>query len=366
MTLNSIKSSKHHLEFKIQDDISFLTQKYEINAIDFPVISSGEIDLPMNLKILAIEKLLEAYELAKINKEAGNITNRGFGANVCNNFGIWSKGTNFNNTRNDISSICAERSAILSSYNEALIEYSKRKNETFNFKIKYICMAQDINLEEIENSIIPCEDCLSWFNTTRYFSDETLIFSFEKNKIGQLSLKITKLIELLPQKNLVITNSANNNKIEFSQNALNSIKKFDIKDNLIFDLNQKNIELYKENKNTQTSNQNIVCSIFANEKIYSSQKIDWTKRWFTEPLETATIQAINENSNTKITAIAYFGDEFANNFKDGVISIKSLGRIRQKYATNDTLLILNLKDKIFVMTIQDYLPQKFAQGYKII
>ena len=69
----------------------------------------------------------------------------------------------------------------------------------------------------------------------------------------------------------------------------------------------------------------------------------------TEVAFVAAFKAIKENNNIQIKAISYFGDEFcefnSNKIQDGVVSIKALGRIRQKYANNDTLIILNLKDE---------------------
>ena len=89
-----------------------------------------------------------------------------------------------------------------------------------------------------------------------------------------------------------------------------------------------------------------------------------------EPLESAASCAIEKHKKeTNIKAIAYFGDEISSNsneiHNDGVVSIKSLGRIRQKYASNDSLLVLNFKNYILITTIGEYLPKKFEQGYKI-
>ena len=70
-----------------------------------------------------------------------------------------------------------------------------------------------------------------------------------------------------------------------------------------------------------------------------------------------------------VSEVAYFGDEFSRNkdeiFNDGLVSIKSLGRIRQKYANSETLIILNFQNYILITTIGEYLPKKFVQGYKI-
>ena len=87
-------------------------------------------------------------------------------------------------------------------------------------------------------------------------------------------------------------------------------------------------------------------------------------------MEIAAYKALEDNKETtKITAVCYLGDNNFNSkdeyFVDGAVSIKSLGRIRQKYASNSTLLILNLNDCVTITTIGGYLPKKFKQGYEI-
>lgn len=376
MTINSIRTS--HIQFKIHQNISGekpfpLIEKYGINIEKLPIFGNGVI-INLQEKIQITERLLEAHELAVANIKAGNITKRGFATNICTNDNHWSIGTNFNNTRNDISSVCGERSAILASYNDALIRFSKSGSNYFNFKIKYICMAQSEDLSMIKNSAVPCEDCLSWLNTTRYFDDNTTIFSFEKNEKGILCLKSAKLTDFLPCKDYKLSSDYSLEKpFKYSSSAINSMEKYAIPEEDILLLLDKNFKLYKENPFSNISNQNITCSIIANKNIYSASKIDWTKRWFVEPLEYAASKAIEqEKENCKITAIAYFGDNSSVNpltkeeYSDGGISIKSLGRIRQKYANPDTLLILNLENCVNVITIGEYLPKKFIQGYKII
>ena len=369
MTINFAKSYKKNF-LKKANHFS-LIEKYEINVLSMPVISDSGLNLSIGEKTLIVEKMLEAHELALANVKAGNITKRGFASNVCTTDGYWSIGTNFNNTRNDISSVCGERSAILASYNSALLRYSKTGGE-FNFKIKYLCMAQSDELFEIKKSAVPCEDCLSWLNTNRYFDENTLIFSFAKDENNILSLKATKLVDLLPCKNYVLSKEFIKGKqIKYSNNAMKSMEMYSISENDMLHILEINQKLYEENNFVKISNQNIVCSVVANEKLYSAAKIDWTKRWFTEPLEVAAYKALEDNKEfTKITAVCYLGDNYFENgdeyYEDGAISIKSIGRIRQKYATNSTLLILNLENYILVTTIGEYLPKKFQQGYKIL
>lgn len=359
-----------NLKYFKQIDGFSLIEKFNIDLNNLPIVSDEDLNFNFVDKALIVEKLLEAHNLAFANVTSGNITGRGFATNVCTYDDVWSLGTNFNNTRNDISSICGERSAILSSYNSALVTYLKQGfRKKFDFKIKYLCMGTSLELDKIKDFIVPCEDCLSWLNTNRYFDEETIIFGFEKFE-DKLALHATKLANLLPQKKLKTTvDDFSSKEIFYTKSAQEAMMDFNLNNDNIINLLNSSKKCYLENDFCKFSNQNTTCSILSNGKIFSSFKLDWTKRWFIEPLESASLKAIeSQGANTFIQAIAYFGDEGNkenNNIQDGLISIKSLGRIRRKYASDKTLLILNLKDKIQVMTIGDYLPKKFIQGYKI-
>lgn len=347
-----------------------LLNKYGMNILNTPFVSDDDIKLGLGERYIIVEKLLEAHEFARINVLAGNITGRGFATNVCTMDRAWSMGTNFNNTRNDISSICGERSAILASYNEALLRYSRRPKGKFDFKIKYLCMASNIDLEDITEMIAPCEDCMSWLNTNRYFNFNTLVFSFERIQ-DELVVRASRLASFLPYKTYATSNQFDLNKeIRFSKNSQLSFVKYKLEPKDALHLLSEAYKKYQINDFATVSKQRNAVSIIANDEILSSYKIDWTKRWHVEPLEYAVASAIEKYKNeTIIKAIAYFGDEFSFNngesYNDGVVSIKSLGRIRQKYASGDTLLILNFQNYILITTIGEYLPKKFEHGYKI-
>ena len=347
-----------------------LLNKYGMNILNTPFVSDDDISLGLGEKYLIVEKLLEAHEFAAANVMAGNITGRGFATNVCTVDRAWSMGTNFNNTRNDISSVCGERSAILSSYNDALLRYSRRPRGKFDFKIKYLCMASNLSLDEITTMIAPCEDCLSWLNTNRYFNFNTLVFSFEKLE-GELVVRASKLSSFLPYKTLsTSTQYSENKEIRVSKGAKNSFAKFRVNVSEMLIMLNKTYEKYKDVNYSTVSKQNIACSILVNNELISSTKVDWTKRWNVEPLEYCTVSAIEKyGDDTKIQALCYFGDEYSSNngefYNDGLVSIKSLGRIRQKYADADTLIVLNFQNYIQITTVGEYLPKKFEQGYKI-
>ncbi|MBR5303505.1 MAG: hypothetical protein IKU37_01600 [Candidatus Gastranaerophilales bacterium] len=366
MSTNSINNNS---DFSTNTENSLLV-KYGMNILNTPFVSDDNIQLGLGERYIIVEKLLEAHEFAKINVLAGNITGRGFATNVCTVDRAWSMGTNFNNTRNDISSICGERSAILTAYNEALIRYSRRPRGKFDFKVKYLCMASNIDLNEITEMIAPCEDCMSWLNTNRYFNFNTLVFSFERTQ-GELVVRASRLASFLPYKTYATSNEFDFNKeIRFSKNSQISFVKFKLEPKDALELLNEAYKKYQTNEYTNVSNQKVAASIISNNEVFSSSKIDWTKRWYVEPLESAASCAIEKHKKeTNIKAIAYFGDEISSNsneiHNDGVVSIKSLGRIRQKYASNDSLLVLNFKNYILITTIGEYLPKKFEQGYKI-
>ncbi len=340
----------------------------EVDIEKIPVISDYGIDLSLEEKIEIYNKLLEAHKLAKTNVKVGNVTNRGFATYVCTNKNKWSLGTNFNNTRNDISSVCGERSAILSAYNYALVSYMKNPQSGFDFKIKYMCMSSNIDINDYYDFIVPCEDCLSWLNTNRCFDEDTMIFSFVRKEDRILKISATKLVDLLPYR-IVKTSSiySENKDIKTTPLAQKSLLKFKIDKNIIKNILFKTYEAYKNNNLVKISGQNIIASVFFGDEIMTFKKLDWTKRWFVEPLEHACAEAMQKtDGNLEIKAVCYFGDEYNNSeIKDGVVSIKTLGRIRQKHASGDTLLILNLENEILVTTIGEYLPKKFVQGYKI-
>ncbi len=350
-----------------------LIAKYNLDVKAMPIVSDVDFSLSYELKTIIVEKLLEAHNLASANVQAGNITGRGFATNVCTTKNIWSVGTNFNNTRNDISSICGERVAILNSYSKALMEFSNSDKKTpFDFKIKYLCMATSIDLKKRQKSIAPCEDCLSWLNTNRYFDENTTIFSFERDDDDVLKLYATNLSKILPFKKYKTSNKFSQNKtFKYTAAAIDSISENSIDKNALNNLFLACYDNYLNTDHCKITKQNISAAILTQDNVYVSSKIDWTRRWFVEPLENALASAIQkEGENICVKAIAYFGDEISKTsngeFQDGLVSIKSLGRIRQKYAKNNTLIILNLENEVLITTLGEYLPKKFVQGYKIV
>ncbi len=108
-----------------------LTKKYKLNPDEIEIRSKEPLHIDKKQKAIFIEKLLEAHELAKQNVSMGNLVGLGFASNMCLADDSWHLATNFNNTRNDISSICGERSAVIVAYNDFLKDaLDKRKKQS--------------------------------------------------------------------------------------------------------------------------------------------------------------------------------------------------------------------------------------------
>ena len=368
MQVRAINFNNNIINFKAKKPIS-LTEKYNIDVNKLPVIKSKDIEISQEEKAILVEKLLEAHELAKKNFNYGNISRAGFATNVGLKNGLWHLATNFNNTRNDLSSVCGERTAILGAYNDLLKskEIENPDKNPLNFDIKYMAMSSYKPIGTDRNAASSCAECLSWFNTNRYFSDDTIIATFEK-KNDKLALKLTPLIDYLPQRNevnTVIEQDVTQLPIKLSKSALKTIRQKGLTRSKVIGLISKTQEKYNKNNQTETSGQNIASGILANGKTFIGTKTDFTKRWYIDPLQIATSKAVEEFGNdTKIDAICYLGestftDKYGLNYNDGIVNLKTVGALRERFADDNTLLITTTKDNIEVRTINDFMPDKF-------
>lgn len=351
------------------NETSTLAEKYNIDVDKLPVIKSKDIEISQEEKAILVEKLLEAHELAKKNFNYGNIARAGFATNIGLKNGMWHLATNFNNTRNDLSSICGERTAILGAYNDLLKskDIENPDKNPLDFDIKYMAMSSYKPIGTDRNAASSCAECLSWFNTNRYFSDDTIIAVFDK-KNDKLVLKLTPLIDYLPLRNevnTVIEQDVTQLPIKLSKSALKTIRQKGLTRSKVIGLISKTQEKYNQNNQTETSGQNIASGILANGKTFIGTKTDFTKRWYIDPLQIATSKAVEEFGNdTKIDAICYLGestftDKYGLNYNDGVVNLKTIGALRERFADDNTLMITTTKDNIEVRTINDFMPDKF-------
>lgn len=357
-----------------------LSEKYGINPQNVFVVSEANVRISDAEKQELIEKLLEAHELALKNYNYGNISKSGFATNIGLTNGNWHLATNFNNTRNDISAICGERSAVLGAYNDLLKQspiITPQDKPALDFKVKYLAMSTYKEPGTDTNSASPCAECLSWLNTTRYFDDDTVIASLEKdNNTGIFQLRLSKISQYLPLRNEV--NYADDIDVDtmpvkLTKEALEAAKQKGITEQEIKDMVTKTVQAYKKNNLTGISNHNIAASIMSAGRIYTAAKIDFSKRWYIDPVLFATGKAIEETGeNTSIDAICYVGnskvtDQYGFTHNDGVVNLKTLGALNTKYAKADSLIITTTNDSINVRTIENYMPDrfKFIQKYAI-
>ena len=373
--------SYNPIKFKgqINQEESIL-EKYGINPDDVGVVSSSnDIMVGGAEKQTLIKKILEAHDHARRNYLYGNITGRAFATNLCLEDGSWHLGTNFNNTRNGLSAVCGERTAVLSAYNDMLqnlpIKSLDIKQDLDDFKVKYLAMSSHKPIGEDKDAACPCAECLSWFDTQRFFKEDTVIASLQKDEQGKLNLVLSKLSDYLPQRSDTTAHPLgpiNKMPVHISERAQKTIEDKNILESDIKNQINLTVSRYDNNEFAETSGQNIAASVCADGRFYFASKIDFTKRWYIEPLELAAAKAIEANGpRTHIDAICYVGDEVkapnSNVSSDRVINMKVLGELLTKYADKDTLVISTNKDDIEIKTIGEYMPDKFrfTNGYKI-
>lgn len=356
-----------------------ITDTKTFDTSEVRVIKPDDVHISDEEKELLIEKIIEAHKLAKKNYDWGNISKRGYATNVGLENGMWHLATNFNNTRNSVSAVCGERSAILGAYNDLL--KSKASDEAIgrplDFKVKYLAMSSYLPLGEDSNAANSCAECLSWFDTPRYFSDDTLIASIQNSKTdSKPCLVISKVSDYLPNRSCKVelpAKSIDTLPINMSENARISAKEKGITDEIIREQVKMTADRYKQNTMSDVSGQNIAASVYANGNFYFGQKTDFSKRWYIEPLEFAFGKAVEENGKeTKVDSICYIGDETiplksSMSAPDRVINVKVLGELSTRFANPKTLVVSTKEDEISVKTIGDYMPDrfKFIQGYKI-
>lgn len=351
---------------KIEQD---LFKKYALDVDKIKILGEIEKDDKENL----VYHLLLGFEIARKNALKGNLTSSSYACGLILEDNEVYFGVNFNNTRNEISSICAERMALLEAFNSKIKMFNPDRNEKFNYKIKYVLMADYKKENEFwTDKLTPCADCLSWFNACPNLSKDTKICCLKKDENGEFIIKLQDLSDFLPLRNLVYTTIdkiSDDLKIEKTKKAKNVI----IDDKKLIELYKKTKEVYLSNNLSQTSGQNCAAGIIANNEMFFGKKVDFSKRWFIEPLMSACYKAIEKyNLDTKIDVICYVGEEYTiteskEKVKDGLISIKTLGRINTKFANPNTLIIVGWGEKLSVQTIADYLPceHKFIHDYEI-
>ena len=342
-------------------------KKYNIDPSKISI--KGEL-IDVNDKEEVICNLLYIFELSKNNFKKGSITLSSYAAAIVTDDNSVYFGVNLNNTRNEISSVCAERSALIETFTNKVKEFDEAAK--FDYKIKYILMNNYIDDNSFwSEKITPCADCLAWFNTGAHMRQDTKIISLKKDENG-IYIDVQPLASFLPLRNLSYIKPCEiekNIKINKTEHA----KKIEIENSELIALYEKTYETYKNNTLSDTSGQNIAVGIIANDEIFTAKKVDFSKRWFMDPLLTASYKAIEKfGEKTEIKAICYLGEDYTitetndKNF-EGLINIKSLGRLNTKFANSKTLVLTITSEGLNLAVIGDYLPKefKFIHNYEI-
>ncbi len=346
-----------------------LFRKYSINPDNIKVSGFCREDEKKSL----IYYLISCYELARKNLLKGNLTASSYACAVVLNDNSVHFGVNYNGTRNEISSICAERLALLAAFNSKVNEFEPEKNLKFDYEINYILMSSFVEENKIwTDKITPCADCLSWFNTGANLSADTKICSLRKDDKGEIYLDITPLNKYLPLRNLsynTLDEISSDTKIVRSEIAKNQ----SVSDKELIKLYNLVLNVYKKNNSAKTSGQNVASGAIINGEIFTGQKVDFSKRWFIEPLMAACYKGIEKyGDSAKISTVCFIGEEYTTTeselkVKDGIISLRTLGRLNTKYANNNTIVLTAQNGFLQAQTIQDYMPQehKFIHTYEI-
>lgn len=320
-----------------------------------------------------IYSLLTCYELARKNLLKGNLTASSYACGVVLSNNEIYFGVNFNNTRCEISSICAERMALLETFYNQVKKFEPNKSFKFDYEIKYILMSSysDENIFWT-NKITPCADCLSWFNTGVNLTVNTKICSLKKTSNGKLYLDMQPLDSFLPLRNLISNPNyivSRNTTVKRSENAIKS----HVSNNELIKLYNLTYKAYRNNTLAQTSNQNIAAGAIINNEIFTGVRIDFSKRWFVEPLMAACYKGIEKyGKKTTIKAVCFIGEEYTitesnHKVRDGIVSLKTLGRLNTKFLSDNAVILTSSKDNLLAYTISDYMPgeHKFIQTYEI-
>lgn len=360
--------------------VSSLIAKYGIKLSELKIMKTenvGDISPKTIEKLVA--KIIEANEHAKKNIANGNVVKSACASNVGLSDGSWAVGTNFNNTVNATSAICGERSAIVVAYNNFLkklsIDNVDKNAQKPQFMVDYVAMSSNKELGSDRFSAAPCADCLSWFNTNRFFKDDTIIATLFKDEKGKFELALRTLKDYLPLRKEIPTPLANQKisdlNLEITKSAQNAMQNRKINEKRIITLFKEAKKGYDANMLTPPTSQKISATIYNNKfEIINGQKIDWSDRWFMEPGELAIAKALEIDPKAKIKALAYYGDgiaydKFGEPYNDGVVSIQTLGRMLSKFGDDEILIITKVGDDLKIRTIEDYIPRqyRYIQSY---
>ncbi len=353
-----------------QDTIQFqgqsaLHKKYGIDPNKLTVRPSGT-QLPVSKRVL-LTKLLEAHEHALKNQALGNFSNRYFSTHMLFTDGRWALGTNMELSRDD-NLLCGERSAIINGWNQWLqkipLSSLLKQQATTPTQARLLVMS---GAGPITDPVFgsPCSECQSWLSSQKYIHPDTQIVVLRQDPQTQKSYlwvrPMKDLLPLLPEHQPSQTGAPIEQlTLQISEKAQAVLKHQKIDPLHMRQLIRSAQEAYTQNQTAFLSGKNTAAAVLLSDgqgqKILPGQRLDWTARWYLPPDLLAAAKGIQTNPNSKIQAVAYYGDE-------PVPNIKNLGILAQQtWGSPDTLIVTVQNQTLQVRTIRDYMSDIYLSS----
>ena len=347
-----------------------LALKYGIDPDQVTYVKSPGITVPVSKSEL-IEALLQSHEQAKKNRLLGNFSGFQRASNMLLANGQWTAATNIELTRDNI--LCGERSATVAAWNEALnktplsaLEDPVQKEQVIaGLKVKLLAMSEGAS--PIRKSAAPCSECLSWLETQKYFSPDTLTAALvEDENTGGLTIEVKSVQEMLPHLNKqtpsLTDKSVKTLPVDFSAKALSALGQNRFAASALTDLMQSARDAYEANCTATLSGKNTGAAVrLTTGKTYTGARFDWTRRWFEGAELSAAARGIQAHEKAlaqgkpvRVQAVAYYGEAIAPD-------TKSLGILVQQGGP-DTLVVVIESDRIQVRTIADYMTSLYVSN----
>lgn len=335
---------------------------YGIDPAKVTVISPNGTTLGMD-KELALEKLLEAYELALKHKQHGNYSGRFYVTLMHASDGSSAAATNVEFSRDRL--MCGERAAATKLVSE-ILEHSPDPSK--DVTVTHMFMTGGHKPFGEDDSVYrSCGDCLSWMTTDKYFSPDTKIISPKKLPSGELALQVLSIKELAPHHHESMEPSTSEKTlrslpIDFSDKAREVIKAEGITRTTLRNLLSEAKHASEHVSTAEFSgSKNGSAVLLSNGDINQGNDFEWSARWREsgDMLGAATgfQKAAGSVKDLRVRGVAYYGDG------KELPPIASLARLAQAGRGGTDLLVVRIdNDRIEVKTALDYMPYMYVSS----
>jgi hypothetical protein len=349
-----------------------LVEKYGIDPQTIRVEKPDSVEI--GDKAVIVENFLKAHEQALKNQALGNESGRYWGYAVQLANGRWGVTGNIEVDYSRDKGMCAERSGLISAWNQALQRmslpkllssprYLKRQQE--GLKIKAFVAASTEMFDPLIGH--PCSECQGWMAATnKYFSPDTLIIALRKDspeKGSGLYLEVKRIRDIMPligtqQPSMADIHSIPQLPIDYSpsaQTVLTALSKNYPYPVDFHHLLQTAGQTYVNTPTADLSGKFEAAAVqFEDDTVSSSARYDWTQRWMESPERLAIAKTHQDtlkqgHESGHMVAIAYYGED-----KD-YPSPETIGLLAQKHrGSKDILIAVIENNRIQVRTFQDY------------